>query len=409
MTELYSCRFDLMAKLLYIKAYDKRYKTNFYTELYKAHIKTFNNCWEHPGTKCNIQDFLDSFNRLIEDMKSNGFNEKYGIPMGNNGIIVNGSHRLVTSYYLGVQPVFKKINMLGCKNYDYFWFRDRTIFHKLEHEYMDTMALEFIKHRSTVRSMILYPNTYKIGRLEIVYDLIRKYGNLYYSKQFNLNNNGLQNLIKEMYRGERWIGGMFPPGCGGKYHACKGDGPTTLILIDFKDHSKVIEFKEACRELYGMKKHSLHIADETIDSFRIGSSLLNKNSVNFLNNGTNNISDSTKSLLLNYFSKNKNTEDFCLTSSLILEMFGLRPAKDLDYLSRENIDLKLKNTGIHNGKWLKYYDLPVDELIYNPNCFFYFNGYKFTTLEIIKKMKSNRKEAKDLRDIEIINKMRFIY
>ena len=41
------CRFDLMAKYLYIKYIH----INYYKELYHKHIITFNNCWEYPGTK----------------------------------------------------------------------------------------------------------------------------------------------------------------------------------------------------------------------------------------------------------------------------------------------------------------------------------------------------------------------
>ena len=31
--------------------------SNYFKELYHNHIITFNNCWEHPGTKTNIDDF----------------------------------------------------------------------------------------------------------------------------------------------------------------------------------------------------------------------------------------------------------------------------------------------------------------------------------------------------------------
>ena len=66
---LHPARFDLMAKYLYIKFKEKNINTDFYKELYHQHIKTFNNCWEHPGTKVNIQQFFDAFDRLIQNMK----------------------------------------------------------------------------------------------------------------------------------------------------------------------------------------------------------------------------------------------------------------------------------------------------------------------------------------------------
>ena len=65
-------RFDLMAKYLYLKYY----KYTFYQELYQKHIITFNQAWEHPGNKSKIEDFIQSFEKLIESMKKFGFVDK---------------------------------------------------------------------------------------------------------------------------------------------------------------------------------------------------------------------------------------------------------------------------------------------------------------------------------------------
>ena len=88
-------RFDLMAKYLYLK-YNN---TNFYKELYHKHIITFNNCWEHPGTKNCIQDFFSEYDKLINNIEKNGYDQNFPIPIGTNNVIINGAHRLITSYY----------------------------------------------------------------------------------------------------------------------------------------------------------------------------------------------------------------------------------------------------------------------------------------------------------------------
>ena len=41
-------RFDLMAKYLYIKHYDKNLNCSFFKDLYIKHFITFNNCFEYP-------------------------------------------------------------------------------------------------------------------------------------------------------------------------------------------------------------------------------------------------------------------------------------------------------------------------------------------------------------------------
>ena len=67
-----SNRFDLMAKYLYVKYFEIKERTNFFIELYKDHINTFNGCYELPDPtvgdnkihKKNIQDFIKAFNDL---------------------------------------------------------------------------------------------------------------------------------------------------------------------------------------------------------------------------------------------------------------------------------------------------------------------------------------------------------
>ena len=88
MNNLSLTRFDFIAKYLYIKYYEKNYKSNFYLDLYKKHIEVFNKCWEHPGTKTKIQDFINSFNKLIEYLKKEGFSKKYPIEVHSSQLIL---------------------------------------------------------------------------------------------------------------------------------------------------------------------------------------------------------------------------------------------------------------------------------------------------------------------------------
>ena len=70
-------RFDLMAKYLYVKSVDKNLNTDYFKELYTKHLITFNGCKELPDNtrgettivKNNIDDFINSFNNLIENLK----------------------------------------------------------------------------------------------------------------------------------------------------------------------------------------------------------------------------------------------------------------------------------------------------------------------------------------------------
>ena len=209
-------RFDLFAKYLYLKYKNK--ETNFYRDLYKNHIITFNNCYEHPGTKNTIDDFFKTFDELIEDMTKNGFNKDYAIPVYNN-VFTNGAHRLMTSYFLGIEPKTIDVNVNENNEYNYDFFLNRRVNPPLDRKYADAIALEYVKHAPNLRAMIIYPTA---GLNQKIFNIISDYGYVYYTKQIMLNQKGINNLIKEIYRGEEWIGGMFPRGFspGGKAERC---------------------------------------------------------------------------------------------------------------------------------------------------------------------------------------------
>ena len=405
-----SWRFDLMAKYLYIKFKDKDIDSNFYSLLYSKHIEAFNGYNEWPGEKIGEKAFFDSFDNLIEDMTQNGFNKTHYIPIGYDNIITNGAHRTTCAYYYGIKPYVKIDKNSRQGKYDYKLFLDRNFHAPLDRLYADRMALEYLKINNNMRCMILQPISYKINSknhkiYEQVRDIIRSYGVLYYEKEINLSGPGCTNLHKELYRGEGWIGGMFPETQRAKQHANYIDYPITLVLFELNDPSQNVEMKSKCRELFNVQKSSLHTSDFPFDTFRVSASLLNKNSVHFLNNSIDNLSDSTKKLLVKYFEKiNNDREDYCLTSSIVLEMYGIRKVNDIDYLHYDDHDIKEDNIDCHKGKWLSYYPTTKHDIIYNPEHHFYFNGYKVASLNTIYRMKQIRNEEKDRKDIKLINR-----
>ena len=409
---LKSCRFDLMAKYLYVKSKDKRYNTKFFRKLYLEHILSFNNCYEKSNIyslnnkKNKCEDFIINFDKLINNIKNNGFSKNNPIPIGKNNIIIDGAHRLITSYYFKKKSYFIKVNNKE-PTYNYNYFLQKTKHRNLDRLYADRIALEYINHNKNIRAMIIYPRGYDCNKFNKLFEIINKYGIIYYEKNIKLSKIGLNNLVNECYRGEDWIGGMFPTKKeNGKTKRVKSNiNNVKLLLIDIKNLNNSVILKEKCRELYNMGKHSLHMSDYNEDTFRIASSLLNKNSINYLNSANVKITENTKKNLLKYFEKVKVDENFCLTSSIVLEMYGLREANDLDYLNFNNTKIDIKNISIHNNKWLSYYPISRDEIIFNPKYHFYFYGHKVATLEVIKEMKNNRNEKKDIYDIKIISKL----
>ena len=49
--------------------------------------------------------------------------------------------------------------------------------------------------------------------------------------------------------------------------------------------------------------------------------------------------------------------------------------KNIDYLHKNDNILNMENIENHNGIWLSYYTKTKDDIIYNPENHFYFNGF----------------------------------
>ncbi len=416
-------RFDYMIKYLYVYGYENNLQTDFFRNIYILHMECINNFTEvtyyenSKLTKNNGDICIKIFNKIIDSIKKNGFNENYPIPLGMNNIITNGMHRYAICNFYKIKPVYNNEKLNGSLNYHYNFFLNRDKHQPLSNaglplsrEICDFTALEYIKYNSNIRAMILYPKAsameYNKNEFE---NILKSYGHIYYKKDLILTKKGFRNLIKECYRNEKWIGGLFPTDslANNKTNLCyDNNGEIIIYLIHVNELSNLIPMKEKCRKIFNIDKCSLHTSDFQEDTFRISSCLLNSNSVDFLNNAeTDKISTNLKNSFANLNNNVKSNEDFCITSSAILDIYGLRESKDLDYLHKNDLNVNIDNVSPHKDKWLTYYHTHKHDIIYNPENYFYFNGFKFATLNVIKKMKEKRSEEKDVKDIILINNL----
>lgn len=81
--------YDIFIKYLFLKNINNKY----IKKIYLSHIKAFNNFKEPDGSKKNKSDFL---NNCINLLKSN-YSINTIIPVSNQGIIIDGSHRVAIS------------------------------------------------------------------------------------------------------------------------------------------------------------------------------------------------------------------------------------------------------------------------------------------------------------------------
>lgn len=407
---LCSNRIDLMAKWIYIDYKEKDMDMHDAIELYTSHIEAFSEgLFFEPGTeeKNSIQKYLEDFDNLINEIKSNGFDEtKSLIPVGKDNVLLDGSHRCAIAAYYDLSVTIICFDAL-MRYFDYDFFRKRLLFDS----YLDRMALQYCRIVSGMYCACVWPIADNREKRELALKEIGKNGVIVYTKEVELSYIGLRNFMMQIYDGQGWLGDYFNlhAGLQDKVDNCYKKKATTLaVFFECKSLDTVLKIKKAIREIYKLENHSVHISDNDKETRDMAELLLNKNSIQHLNYSDPDMDSDTNKRLEEFKSavveEKLSKERFVIDASACLAIYGIRKARDLDYLTDypDSEIFHIENIDNHDSQ-LKYYDIRKQDLIYNPNHYFYFNGMKYVDLSILSKMKSNRGEKKDIRDIRLIN------
>ncbi|MCG6202761.1 hypothetical protein [Psychromonas antarctica] len=398
-------RFDLAFKLLYL---DKHiHSSDFLTNAYDEHIRAFSlGAFTEPGNedKDSIDKFHASFDSTYENIKMNGFDPtKTLVPLSNNGSIANGAHRVASAINLGKKISCVKIDTKD-QIYDYKFFYSRNV----SVDILDAAATKFIELSNHVYIACVWPTaTGKDTELEAIFP------NIIYRKDIKLTPNGAHNLLSQVYAGEKWLGSIDNnyKGVSGKLVECfKKYGDVRFIAFQGKSLDDVLIIKEKVRKLFNVGKHSIHITDTKPEALELSRLVFNDNAVHFLNYAKPNkyidthrkLSDFKDFLVLNSLQP----EEVVLDSGIILAIYGLRKASDLDFISFKGGELDFINTDIESHDTeLIYHKLNKGELLFSPRNYFYFQGIKFISFNQLYLMKECRLEEKDKNDIAMMKNM----
>ena len=401
---LTNTRFDLAFKLLYLEMSTRKVK--FAKGLYEDHIRAFSfGKFQEPGNaeKNNIDAFIIEFDKVFKDIKVNGFDGDISlIPLSNNGSIANGAHRVASAIYLDKDIYSVKIDTLD-DIYDYNFFYKRNV----PTQFLDVAATEFIEYSNNIYIALIWPTAK--GYDEEIEKIIP---NIVYRKDVRLNPNGAHNLLSQIYYGEEWLGCVEDNfrGSQGKLVECfKNFEAVRFIAFQAESIDEVLTIKDKVRGIFNIGKHSIHITDTKEEAIRVARVVFNDNSIHFLNNAKPNKYISTHQKIDKFKSfvkaNNLDFKDILIDSSLVLSCYGLREARDVDYICDGCfISKKIKGIDCHDNE-LSYHDTTKQELIYNPANYFYFNDVKFISFLKLFEMKANRSEQKDQNDCRMMSAM----
>ncbi|GHH98046.1 hypothetical protein [Neobacillus kokaensis] len=399
-------RFDVPAKYIYAKFRELGLESSWGERLYDEHIRVFNGYHERDDSgKKGIDAFKNAFDSTLDSIKAIGFDEQKSIiPIGTNNGLIDGSHRLAASLLYGKK--IKSVTLDVEHNYDYNCFRKKGLTDK----WCDAIALEYCRLKKETYIAVVFPSA--VGGDKEIKNILNEYGNIYYEKELYLTKQGSINLIKQLYLGEKWLGGWHNqfPGAKRKASSCfKHNGPIRVFVFETDRYENTRSAKEKIRSLFNIGNHSIHINDVHEETVRLAQTLFNENSIHFLNHSK--LTNHSKSFYQNFnqlkkwlIEKKVDPEHFCIVSSSVMGVYGIRKPADLDFLVYGDDLLSNKNKKFSNHeKQLPYYEKTKDDIIFNPENHFYVEGIKFASLHVIKDMKQRRGESKDHVDLSLID------
>ena len=370
-------RLDLIYKIVFLREFNKR--SNYSKECYLEHIRSFNfgKYFEFGNPKKNsAKNFLKAFEDIDKDIQINGFDSsKSLIPLAKDGTILNGSHRIASSIVRDKKVSCIKLSCEPC-NYDYSFFVNRLV----NQIWLEEIIFNYILESNNFSVALIWP------RANINNKILKKiFKKIIYFKEIKLNLNGLDQLIKVVYKSEDWINknnnykGSFL-----KTTKCyKYNNPLKIIIFESKGHDYDLKIKYHLRNICKVGNHSIHTTDNKSDSIKILRLLLNKNAINFINNHYYNYKKEKFDYLNNLekLIKNKNflKKDFIMSYKSSLYLYGLikSNASNIFEIYTLNHIKAIKNFKIIN---FNSRNKLCNEIFHNPKYFFCLNNLKFISI-----------------------------
>ncbi len=409
-------RFDLVAKYIFAEAYDTKRGQAWATELYAKHIEAFSGGnYSEPGDeqKNTLDDFIRVFESVIESIRERGFREDIStVEVCQNVFgdyyIANGAHRVSAAAVLN-KSVSTVLSKTTYQAYDYLFFRKQL----LDQVYLDAMAVKYAEIADRPLHVFLFwPKAVAAsGNIKLAEEKLRKNTQIVYEKDVELTYPGYRNLLIQVYQSNEWVGTIenhFQGVMGKVDEIYEPRMPLKVVLLQTESGAtadKITQLKEEIRELFGLEKSSCHSSDSRDEMLTMVHLLLNDNSVHALNFGKIDFDKETYQQLALFRKKlserNIDLNRVIIDSSAVMAVYGMRVARDVDYLTDTEIDIHMENVDHHSGQ-LQYHCHSLDELLYDPRNYFYSMGMKFISLSVLKEFKKKRNEKKDQEDLRLI-------
>lgn len=409
-----SIRFDLGIKYNYAKSLiNLGYVPTVYVQDYLQHINSFNSFNEEMPIKKSPDDFIKSFDILIESLKINGYQESEDkIFITAEGELLNGAHRVSTLAALGRQVIVHELAG-DAELYDFEFFQNKG----LPGDISDRGIIGSLELETPVRLLIVYPVVSNEFEPQIE-SQISKLGTLFFKKLVPANFNLITNikLINYFIHGDQnhltWVGSSSDKFSGIRRHTeeSMGTGRIRFYLIKNISDDNFLHLKDNLRKIFGVGNYSLHGTDSFQETQDVIHVVCHPESLRcakkHLNLASFKLADWLKEMTYSLNADARHRANFCVGGSGPLGAFGVRQISDVDLLSSMPLEAFQNNSFVSfHDVFSVPYESSVMEFLLDPEKHFYFLGFKFISLSELKKMKLNRKETKDIHDLRLLEEI----
>lgn len=394
-------RIDIMAKWAYIDCHVNNVDKSNAIEMYTAHLDAFSyGSFIEPGNerKKSIERYLKIFDELIEDILYNGFDEKKSIiPVGKNGEILDGSHRVAIAAYFNMEVTvirFPKIE----RNFGTDFFRKNL----LNSNYLNTMVTQYLAIKENCYFACLWPISYNLTKLNTIKEIISNYGKIIHIQEIELNYNGLKNFMSQIYKHQSWVGTYENnfSGVNSKAKACfLKSKPMRTIVFHAKCLEDVLEIKKQIRDLYQLQNHSIHISDNDEESRQMAQLLYNKNSLHHLNYGKpcSHLEIQRQINVIKKMIKNEEIDDknLIIGKDGSMAIYGIDEFKEITEINIGNrtVSYEELTTNIQDKVYCNH---PTNAVCFSSHNYFIYDGIKFIALSKIIENKNIKREEEKL-------------
>lgn len=393
-------RMDLFAKLIYMENLDV--SPEYGIEIYKESIRvvtrgSFNE--DGDDEKNKFDDYRKSFNELIENIKRNSFQGR-PVPVDRNYILLDGAHRTSACYSLGKDIEIIVLDIDSEVNYDTKYFIDRGC----DVDIMNILLQKAIKEIQDIYIANVWPSA--LGHDREIKEIFQRnrVESLLGGDGFipvSLTSEGALQYVCQIYCNEDWIGTYqnHYSGANRKVFPCfKNSAPIRVYILKANQLSQIVHCKKEIRDIFQMGNHSIHITDSHNEAIKMGEILFNNNSLFFMNYANPFKYEEGVQRTIN-FSKDNPDQDFLITGSSVLALFGICDSNDLDYITPDG---KLLSGIESHNKLFEQHFKDVKYLFGDPRKYFVYFGIKILSLEQLEIIKSARNEVKDKIDLDLI-------